>query len=327
MVAPVEERAGVVHPPSLKAERDWPPRMDPPNVLWFFGAITTAVAVNLLISDIPDSHNGIWTFLVGLGFVLGFALASWYLLQLSWWTPGGLAAALAVASFPGVAIGFLRLIDVWPDDGLSQPSNDFSAYPFVVALATAAVGLLAFMVTRFAFIFAVVVTAILTAAQLLVPAFESSPNGDDRATMAIIVGAALVVLGVFLDAFGRRRDAFWFHALGFFAIAAAIVYWASLSSGDHERGWIPMLIAGVIVTLVAGPTRRATWAVYGVLGYYAAIVRYMVNGLNQNRWPFAFFLLILALSIFLMGILLRRYGRMWADRFVHRPPPGLEPPT
>jgi len=323
----VEERAGVVHPPGPnRGERDWP-RMDPPNVLWFFGAITIAFAVNLLISDIPASHNGIWTFLAGLGFMLGFATASWFLLRLWWWTPGGLAAALAVASFPGVAIGFLRLIDVWPDDDLFQPLDDFSAYPFAVALASAAVGLLAFMVTRFAFIFAVVVTAILIAAQLLVPAFESPPSGDDRATMAIVVGAAVVVVGVFLDAFGRRRDAFWFHALGFFAIAAALVHWATASSGDHDRGWVPMLIAGVVVLLVAGPTRRATWAVYGVLGFYAPLVRYMVNGLNQNRWPFALFLLILALSIFLMGILVHRYGQIWTDRFVRRPPPGVEPPA
>jgi len=301
--------------------------MDPPNVLWFFGAITTAFAVNLLISDIPDSHNGIWTFLVGLGFMLGFALASWYLQQLRWWIPSGLAAALAVASFPGVAIGFLRLIDVWPDDDFFQPLDTFSAYAFIVALATAAVGLLAFMVTRFAFIFAAVVTAILVAAELLVPAFESSPSGDDRTTMGLVVGAALVVIGVFLDVFGRRRDAFWFHALGFFAIAAALVYFASLSSGDHERGWIPMLIAGVIVTVIAGPTRRATWAVYGALGYYAALVRYLANSLNESRWPFAFFLLILALSIFLLGMTLHRYGQMWTDRFVRRPPPGLEPPA
>jgi hypothetical protein len=52
-----------------------------------------------------------------------------------------------------------------------------------------------------------VVLRILVASQLLVPAFESPPDGDDYATMAIVIGAALVIVGVFLDAFGRRRDA------------------------------------------------------------------------------------------------------------------------
>jgi hypothetical protein len=39
--------------------------MDPANVLWFFGAITIAFAVNLLLTTFPDSHNGLWIFLGG----------------------------------------------------------------------------------------------------------------------------------------------------------------------------------------------------------------------------------------------------------------------
>lgn len=301
--------------------------MDPPNVLWFFGAITTAFAVNLLLTTLPNSHNGLWIFFGSLGFFLAFAAASRSLLRLSWWVPAGLAAALAVLLVPGVAIGFLKLIDVWPKDPFFAPFSDFSGWAFVVALVTAGAGILAFMVTRFSFILAVVVGAILVASQLLVPAFASQPNGDDYATMAIVTGAALVIVGVFLDAFGRRRDAFWFHALGFFAVAVALAYWGSASSGDHDRGWIPMLIAGLAVLLVAGPTGRATWAVYGVLGYFAPLVHYMLTGLNQNNWPFALFLLLLSLSIFLLGMTLHRYGRLWADRFVRRPPPGVEPPA
>ncbi len=301
--------------------------MDPPNVLWFFGAITIAFAVNLLLTTFPNSHNGLWIFLGALGFFVGFAIASLFLLSSSWWVPAGLAAALAVLLVPGVAIGFLKLIDVWPEDPFFQPFSDFSGWAFVVALLTAGAGIVAFVVTRFAFILAVVVATALVASQLLVPAFESPPDGDDYATMAIVIGAALVIVGVFLDAFGRRRDAFWFHALGFFAVAVALVYWGSASSGNHERGWIPMLIAGAAVLLVAGPTRRATWALYGVLGYFAPLARYMIKGLNENSWPFALFLLLLALSIFLLGMALHRYGRLWADRFVRRPPPGLEPPA
>jgi hypothetical protein len=324
----VEERAGVVHPPGLadRGERELP-RMDPPNVLWFFGAIVTAFAVNLLLASFPNSHNGLWIFLGSLGFFVAFAGAARFLFGLWWWVPAGLAAALAVSLIPGVLIGFLKLIDVWPDDPFFEPFSDFSGWAFVVALLTAAGGVVAFVLTRFSFILAEVVAAILVASQLLVPAFASQPGGDDYATMAIVVGAGLVIVGVFLDAFGRRRDAFWFHALGFFAVAVALVYWGSASSGDHERGWIPMLIAGLVVLLVAGPTRRATWALYGVLGYFTPLVRYMVNGLNENSWPFALYLLFLALSIFVLGIALHRYGRLWADRFVRRPPPAVEPPS
>ena len=54
----MEERAGGV-PPDTHAERE-SPRMDPPNILWFFGAIVMAIAVNLLLATFPESHNGLW---------------------------------------------------------------------------------------------------------------------------------------------------------------------------------------------------------------------------------------------------------------------------
>jgi hypothetical protein len=314
----VEERAGVVLPPVAAAEHELP-RMDPPNVLWFFGAYAIALAAYGLLSTIPDSQNSLWIFLAAVGFLLAFAAASWYLLQERWWVPGGLAAALAVAMVPAVSIGFLRLVDVWPED-FGNPLQDFSGYAFGVALVTAAAGLVAVALTRFAFIFAVVVVAILWASQNIVAAFES-PSAGDRATAALVAGGLLVVVGVFLDAFERRRDAFWFHALGWFSAAAGLVFFAVEPGGDPERGWVPMLIVGVLILITAGPIRRATWAVYGVLGYYAPILHYMMKGLNEDRWPFAVLLLAVALSIFVLGMALHRYSRPWAERFVRRPPP------
>ena len=236
------------------------------------------------------------------------------LLGLLWWVPAGLAAALAVSLVPGTTIGFLKLVTLWPDDPFSTPFSDFSGWAFLVGLLSAVAGVVAFERTGFAFILAEVVLALLITAQLLTPAFSSPPSGDARATTAVVSGAALVAFGVLLDTLGRRREAFWFHALGFFAVAAALAYWASLSSGSHQRGWIPMLVAGVVVMLAAGPMRRATWAVYGVLGYFVPVVRYMADGLDENSWPFALWLMLLAFSIFLVGISLHRYGRFWRGR-------------
>ena len=287
--------------------------MNPPNVLWFFGAIVMAIAVNLLLATFPDSHNGLWIFLGAFAFLLVFIALSLLLLGLLWWVPAGLAAALAVSLVPGTTIGFLKLVTLWPDDPFYAPFTDFSGWAFFVALLSVVAGIVAFERTRFAFILAEVVLAVLIAAQLLTPAFSSPPSGDARATMAVVSGAALVAFGVFLDTLGLRREAFWSHALGFFGVAAGLVYWASLSGGNHQRGWIPMLVAGIVVMLAAGPMRRATWAVYGVLGYFVPVVRYMVDGLDENSWPFAVWLMIVALSIFLVGISMQRYGALSAS--------------
>jgi hypothetical protein len=299
--------------------------MDPPNVLWYFGAFTLGFAVYELIETIPASQSGLWILLAALGFFAGFALASTVLLRRRWWVPGGLAAALAVAVFPAVAVSFLKLVGVWPDDPFFEPLERFSGYTLGVGLATALLGLAVWWLTRFSFVLAVANGAILVSAQLLAPCFDESPSGDERAATALVIGAVLFVVGVLLDTFGRRREAFWFEVLGLFSLAAGLVYFTVDPGGDPDRGWIPMLIGSVVLLIAAAPVGRATWAVYGVFGLYATVVHYLAKELNERRWPFALLLIALSVALFALGMAEQRYGRAWAQRFVRRPPPELTP--
>jgi hypothetical protein len=297
------------------------PRLDPPNVLWFAGAYAVALASYALLQTLPEGHRSLWIFIAALAFVAAYATAAWVLLRASWWVPGGLGAALAVAVVPAACIALLKAIRVWPEH-LVDPFTDFSGYTLLVAGVTALAALAAFALTRFSFVFAVFVGAILAGSQILAAA-NGSPSGNDRATAALLAGSLLVVAGVFLDAFGRRQEAFWFHALGFFSIGAGLVYFAFLSGGDHNRGWIPMLVIAVLMLIVSGPIRRATWAFYGVLGYYTPLVHFLTRGLNESRWTFAAALLAVGLSIFVFGMALQRFSRPVAQRFVRRPPAAV----
>lgn len=308
----------------VAAERHWP-RMDPPNVLWFFGAFTLEFGVYALIEAIPSSQSGLWILVTAVAFFVGFGLAATILVRRGWWVPGGLAAALAVGVFPAVAASFLTLIGVWPSNSVFEPFEEFSGWTFAVGPATALVGLVAWWLTRFSFVLAVAIGAILVSAQLLTPCFDESPSGDERAATALVIGAVLVVIGVFVDAFGRRREAFWFEVLGLFSVAAGLVYFTADPGGNPERGWIPMLIGGVSLLIAAAPVRRASWAVYGVLGVYTTVVHYLQKELNEDRWPFSLLLIALALTIFALGMAEHRYGRALAQRFVRRPPPELSP--
>jgi hypothetical protein len=291
--------------------------MDPPNILWFTGAYALAFASYALLNSLPDSHSSLWIFLAALGFVLVYSAASHGLLRNGWWVPGGLVAALAVAMVPAVVVGFLRLIDA---SSRELPVTDFNGSALATAIVTALAGLIAYWLTRFSFLFFTVVASILLAAQFLAVA-GSSTSGDDRAAAALVSGGLIVIAGVFLDAFGRRRDAFWFHALGWLSVAAGLVFWVVEPGDEPARGWIPMLIVGALMVIASGPIRRATWAVYGVLGYYAALLHYMRDGLNENDWVFAVASLGVGLSIFVFGMLIHRFGATWGQRFVRRPPP------
>jgi hypothetical protein len=296
--------------------------MDPPNVLWFAGTYAIAFASYALLDALPESHSSVWIFVAAIVFLVVHSAASHGLLRHGCWVPGGLAAALAVALVPAVCIGFLRLIDAWSTD---MPLTDFNRSAVAVGIVTAIAGLIAYWLTRFSFLFLTVVTAILATAQFLAVAGDGSTSGHDRATAALVAGGLLVVVGVFLDAFARRRDAFWFHALGWFSAAAGLVFFVVEPGADPARGWIPMLVVGTLMVIISGPIRRATWAVYGVLGYYAPLLHYMISGLDERRWTFAVALLAVGLSIFVVGLALHHHGRTWAERFVRRPPPGVTP--
>jgi hypothetical membrane protein len=295
--------------------------MDPPNVLWYFGAFALGFAVYELIETIPSSQSGLWILITAVAFIAGFALAAAVLLRRGWWVPGGLAAALAVAVFPAVAVAFLELVGVWPEHPLLEPLRTFSAYTFGVGIATALVGIGTWWLTRFPFVLAVACAAILSSAQLLTPCFEEGPSGGERAATALVIGAVLFVVGVFADAFGHRREAFWFEVFGLFSLAGGLVYLTVAPDGDAQRGWVPMLLGGAFLLVAAAPVGRASWAVYGVLGAYAAVVHYLVKGLNERRWPFALALIALALGIVALGMAQQRYGSSLARRFVRRPPP------
>lgn len=70
--------------------------------------------------------------------------------------------------------------------------------------------------SRFPFVLSTVVATFLLTAQFLASAWGS--GGDEHAWTGIVSGSSLVVLGLLLDAGGRRRHAFWLHVGGLLAV-------------------------------------------------------------------------------------------------------------
>jgi hypothetical protein len=302
----------------LPRERAWP-RLDLPNVLWFFGAITAVIASIAILDRVPESNADVWVLLASLGFLVAYAVASLALYRRGLSIAGGLMATVAAAMVAAVGYAFTQLVDLYPDDPFFQPFSDFSGTVFGIGIATAVAALVAFALTRFSFVLALFVGAVLVSVQLLTPAWSTS--ADDRALSGVVSGAVVVVIGLLFDASARRRHAFWFYVGGYFAIGAALIYYVVNgygNGGGSSGAWIALLVVGGAVLLGGAVLGRQAWAAYGALGVYSALFHY----LNAHDWM-RYVLLGVSLGVFVLGLAVAARRRPAAPG---APPPGPEAP-
>src|ERR671937_1513949 len=309
------ETAGAL-PPQAAARRVEPPwpRFDAPNVLWFFGFFSITFASIAVINEVSEAHHDLWEFLVSLAFAVVYLIAALGLRMIGWRTPSGLAVAMAVAMVPAAAFGFTALIRTYPREPFFDPFETFSGSIFAIALVTAVAALVAFALTRFSFLLLEFTVTISFLAQFFLPALGEHPSADAHAVTAIVTGAGLIVIGLAIDGAGRRRAAFWFHVLGFLNLAFALGFYALNFSGDTNRGWVPMCIIGGLALLLSAPLWRATWALYGVPGFYVPIFHWLASSLRPSSLGYAFILLGIGVSIFIVGFVLARLGAVWLTR-------------
>ena len=293
------------------------PRFDGPNVLWFFGAIATASATNALIAAVSPSARGTWILLLGLCFAAAYTVLCVVLRASRWWVPGGLFATIVVTLVPATGVGFEKLIGVVPEstsDVSFDPFQDFKGSIFALGLVTILVGLAVYQLVQFEFVLSVIALATVLTVLWFVPAVVDHPSSDDHATTLLVTGALMVVIGLLLDRRGKRRAAFWWHVVGFGAVAIGLVYY--VGSNRSSAAWIAMMITGVGVLLLAAPLGRSTWAVYGVAGAYAPLVHWIADG--GGRWQIPLILVFISLAILFLGIAMHVYGSAWRAQLQQR---------
>ena len=307
------------------------PRFDPPNVLWYFGAIAATIASYAVMSDVGSVHRGLWIFIVAIAFFGGAAGLSAFALRFRCWVPGGVVATAAVALFPAVVVGFEHLIGVWPKPSI-DPFRDFEGVPFSLAALTILAGLVAFWLVRFGFVMLPVAAATELAVQFLLPVVVTHPSADAHVDALLVTGGAFVVVGMLLDARLHRSPAFWWHALGLFAIAIGLAYYVArgavesflpIQSPHHSAwAWVTMLVLGAALVIASFVVRRATWAAFGVAGIYAPSLHYVNDW--SGAWHFPLLMVFVGVGLVFAGAILDVFGATWPQRLarpvMHRPP-------
>jgi hypothetical protein len=305
-----------------------PPRFDPPNILWYFGAISATAAANVVVGNTGAAHRGLWIFVIALAFLGGAAGLSAWALRFGCWVPAGVLAASAVALVPAVVVGFEHLIGVWPKHPeTTNPFRGFEGFVFAPAAATVAAGLLVFWLVRFGFVLLPVTVASALGIQFLLPAFVNHPGFGDHMVTLLVVGAGFVVIGMLLDARGHRSAAFWWHVVGLFAIANGLVYYVGVNPllpGDHSSlwAWVTMLVVGAGLVVAAFPVGRATWGAFGVAGVYAPALHYVDAA--SGAWRVPLLMVFVGVGLMFVGAILDVVGPSWPQRLAR---PTMRPRT
>jgi hypothetical protein len=285
------------------------PVFDTPNILWFFGAFTAAGASDAVVAQVHPNARGAWILLVSLAFLAAFAFGAALLLRAGWWIAGGVLAAMAVTFVAPAGYGLERLIGVWRSAPAVDPFQEYEGFAFGLAVAVAVTALIAFGVVRFHFILLFAVLATFVAAQMLVPVFVTEPGVRAHATAFIIVGSALIVVGLALDAVRARRAAFWWHLVGLVALATGLGYHAFRHA---TWGWILIFAVGSVLLLLATVLVRGTWAIFGVAGFYAPVAHYFDVWFGNLGTALA--LAAVGIGLVVLGLVARRLGGTWPSR-------------
>jgi hypothetical protein len=315
----------VEFPTGVTASAQAPRRYDPPHILWYFGAVTAALAATATIASVSASHRGAWQFIVGIALMALFAGLAVALLRAGRLVPGGVLVAAAVLLVPAVGQAFERLIGVWPDLVLDPLAlvQDFQGAFFAIGVATILISIGAFALVRFPFVFAPAAIATLITTQLLVPAFVENQSIDDHATTILATGVGLFLVALVLDSVGRAADAFWWHAAGLFGLAVGLTWYAFVQ--QESWAWITILVLAGALIVASAPFRRSTWTTFGVVGVFGAMLHYDTQWFGS--WKSPALMIVVSLGLIALGIVLQLNTQLWASR-LHRPTaPAPVPPA
>ncbi len=93
-----------------------------------------------------------------------------------------------------------------------------------------------------------------------------SGGGNWSAVVTLLVGLMYFAAGSVSD----KPSAFWLHFAAGALIGGSLLYW--WHSGDTS--WSLISVASLVLILVADRTRRASWAVFGTFGFFAAATHF-----------------------------------------------------
>jgi hypothetical protein len=135
-----------------------------------------------------------------------------------------------------------------------------------------------------------------------------SSGGNWSATVTLLVGLALFVLGLALDGGASRPYGFWVHVTAGLTVGGALLYWWHSTDAD----WALIIVTALVFVAVGAAARRSVYAVLGVVGLALATGHYSGRETFSleapTTWAVPVAYLCLGFFLAFLGLLLQRRG-------------------
>ena len=271
------------------------------TVAYYFGGFLALFSFTFFIgmswADLSDwARFGI---AFGALFAIG-AIGVWLRFLLSYQTAGGLLLFVAVAILPLFIYTIARLIGGWPDDA------SFYELRFVLiflGLGSLVGALAALIYTHFSLIALLVAASLhiilLDIAQMVGGA--SYPFGESTAA----ISGGLILLGIGLTMWEKKRYAFWFKLYGL--VSLQIAFTGLFVDSESVLFGLLFLLVYLVMVGLSLRFREVIFLVFGAIGFYTYITR-LVFDVFEGEAYFPLVLGIIGLSIVVLAVLYQKYG-------------------
>ncbi len=295
-------------------------QFDLTHVLWYAGTFVVITSMGLFTTAAFNSLGGGALAATGLLYGAGFLALCHYLWHVRGLrTPGGLAAAVAVAMVPLAIYGVQDMLGFWPGfEGEPGRYRDFfpwiNASWIIMELGTIAAAALVLYFYPFPFITFVAAVALWFLSMDLAVWFAPDRVADLelRRNVSLWFGLALVIVAWIIDLRWRSRGnfAFWLH------LAGAAAFWGGLTWRESSSEWLAFLYCLINIGLVLFSVLadRRIYAVFGAFGI-TIYLGHLAYDVFEDAIGFSFGLSLIGLLIIGLGILYQRHHDA-LERFV-----------
>lgn len=293
------------------------------HVAFYFGALLIMAAMGWLLSEAWMRIGDSALLLIALAYIGGLTLSGLLLQRRGQIIPAGVFAAVAVSIVPLVVFALERLTGFWPLDDTQSNYHNYYTYVqggwLLMEAATVVAGLLMLRLIPFPFIVMPIAGALwFMSMDLTEWVYGDAFNWDQRLTVSLWFGLALLLVFLVIDGRTREDYAFWGY------LAGLLAFWLGLTlmESDSELNKALYCLINIGLMGVAILLRRPMFMVFGAMGV-ASYLGYLSYEVFADSLLFPVVLTLIGLGVIGLGLLYQKHRGELSTRLRAQLPPGL----